>query len=130
VVPHFVVLGTVAAIERQIRKFAEERPNLPFDIDGIVFKILERSRRKKLGSTSRAPRWATAYKFPAEQRRRAAQGRSSSRPAAPGPDSGGILEPVFVGGVTVSNVTLHNEDEIERLGLVPATPWSCSVPAT
>jgi DNA ligase (NAD+) len=117
VVPHFVVTGTVPTIERQIRKFAEERPNLPFDIDGIVFKVLERFERKKLGSTSRAPRWATAYKFPAEQRETKLLdvefqvGRTGAiTPVA-------ILEPVFVGGVTVSTATLHNEDEIERLDL-------------
>jgi DNA ligase (NAD+) len=77
-----------------------------------VFKILERSRRKKLGSTSRAPRWATAYKFPAEQRTTTLKDIivQTGRTGALTPV--GMLEPVFVGGVTVSNVTLHNEDEI------------------
>lgn len=118
VVPHFVIANQPDSIQRQIAKFAAERPDLPFDIDGIVWKINNRARRKLLGSTSRAPRWATAYKFPAEQRTTklldiiVQTGRTGALTPV------GILEPVFVGGVTVSNVTLHNEDEVRRLGLM------------
>lgn len=116
-VPHFVIGNQKAAIEQQIEHYAEKRPELGFDIDGIVWKLNSRAARKKLGSTSRAPRWATAYKFPAEKRVTTLLdvefqvGRTGAiTPVA-------ILEPVFVGGVTVSTATLHNEDEIIRLGL-------------
>jgi DNA ligase (NAD+) len=119
VVKHFVIGNQPKAIERQIKMFGELRQGLPYDIDGIVWKVNSRKRRKKLGSTSRAPRWATAYKFPAEQRTTklldiiVQTGRTGALTPV------GILEPVFVGGVTVANVTLHNEDEIQRLGLMP-----------
>ncbi len=118
-VPRFVIGSQPAAITTQIEKYAAARPDLPFEIDGIVFKINSRSRRKKLGSTSKFPRGATAYKFPAERRTtrlreiKVQVGRTGAQTPV------GVLEPVFVGGVTVSNVTLHNEDEIRRLHLVP-----------
>jgi DNA ligase (NAD+) len=117
-VKHFVIGNQPKAIERQIKMFGELRQGLPYDIDGIVWKVNSRKRRKKLGSTSRAPRWATAYKFPAEQRTTklldiiVQTGRTGALTPV------GILEPVFVGGVTVANVTLHNEDEVQRLGLM------------
>lgn len=115
VVPHFIIGNQPKAIEQQIEKYATERPDLPFDIDGIVWKINNRGTRKGMGSTSRAPRWATAYKFPAEKKTtklldvQFQVGRTGAiTPVA-------ILEPVFVGGVTVSTATLHNEDELRRL---------------
>lgn len=117
VVPRFVVGNQPAAIQQQIDHYAERRPKLPFDIDGIVWKVNSRRERAAKGSTSRAPRWATAYKFPPEQKKTKLldiviqTGRTGALTPV------GILEPVFVGGVTVSNVTLHNEDEINRLRL-------------
>lgn len=116
-VPHVLLIPKAPAIAAQIEKWAKERPDLDYDIDGIVWKLDDRDARSRMGSTSRAPRWATAYKFPAEQKSTTLidvvfqVGRTGAvTPVAK-------VIPVQVGGVTVSSVTLHNEDEINRLGL-------------
>lgn len=95
----------------------KDRANLPYEIDGTVFKVDSLSLQKTLGFISREPRWATAYKFPAQEK------------STPCPDVDfqvgrtGVLtpvakvEPVHVGGVTVSSITLHNEDKLTELDL-------------
>ena len=95
----------------------DKRESLPYEIDGLVFKVDSTALQSTVGSTARAPRWATAYKLAAEQAETRVEdievqvGRTGAlTPRA-------LLEPVHVGGVTVSRATLHNEDEIERLGL-------------
>jgi DNA ligase (NAD+) len=102
--------GCLAYYERMAKK----RPKLPFDIDGVVYKVDGLAARDELGSVSRAPRWALAHKFPAEEALTTVLDVefNVSRTGQLNPIA--RLTPVFVGGATVSNVTLHNLDEVAR----------------
>jgi DNA ligase (NAD+) len=115
--PHRGRVHAVAEMMKFIEKAGEQRETLGYEIDGVVLKVDSHAAQQRLGYTGRAPRWAIAYKFTAEQAVTQmfdimiTVGRSGKlTPTA-------MLKPVFVGGVTISRATLHNADWIARMGL-------------
>jgi DNA ligase (NAD+) len=108
-----VVRGAQGLVEFH-RHVAEERDQLPFDIDGVVYKVNSLSLQAQLGFVTREPRWAVAHKFPAEEQMTVVRGIDIQVGRTGKLTPVAKLEPVFVGGTTVSNATLHNEDETRR----------------
>jgi DNA ligase (NAD+) len=115
--PHRKLCPTLADAIEFYRDWEARRDTLDYEIDGIVVKVDDVGLERRLGATSKAPRWAIALKFPARQGTtrlvdiRVQVGRTGAlTPVA-------VLEPVSVGGVTITHATLHNEDEVGRLGV-------------
>jgi len=105
---------SIEGVKAFLKHWEANRHSVDWEIDGIVIKVDQSDLRRELGATSHAPRWAIAYKFPPEERTALLEridvhtGRTGKvTPFA-------VLEPVFVGGVTITNATLHNEDEVRR----------------
>jgi len=117
--PHVQVVRGTGDVEAYCRHWEEHRHDLDYGIDGVVVKVDDLDLQRRLGSTSRAPRWAVAFKFPPEERNTkllrimVSIGRTGrATPFA-------VLEPVFVGGSTVGLATLHNEDQVRLKDVRP-----------
>ncbi len=115
---HYRICHSVAEVKTYIARYGEHRHSVEHEIDGVVIKVDDRSLQQKLGHTSRAPRWAIAYKYPPEEVTtklldiRVNVGRTGRvTPYA-------VMEPVFVSGSTVEQATLHNASEVKRKGVL------------
>ncbi|CAN5581413.1 NAD-dependent DNA ligase LigA [soil metagenome] len=117
--PEITVLGTLDDVHRFCRRWQEHRHDLAYEIDGVVVKIDDLARRAELGATTKAPRWAIAYKFPPEERTTLLRAIAVSIGRTGRATPFAQLEPVFVGGATVAQATLHNQDQVRAKDVRP-----------
>ena len=110
--PEITLVDSLESVVRFCNHWKEHRHDLPYDIDGVVVKVDNLDQRERLGFTSRAPRWAIAFKFPPEEKNTVLKDIQISVGRTGRVTPFAVLEPVFVGGSTVSMATLHNRDQV------------------
>src|SRR5699024_833047 len=115
--PEWKTCQSIEEVIDYVQYWTEKRPDLPYEIDGIVIKVDNLSQQEALGFTARNPRWATAYKFPAIEATTVIEDveLSVGRTGVVTPTA--LLQPVFIDGSTVSRATLHNADQIRALDI-------------
>jgi DNA ligase (NAD+) len=112
--PNNQLLGSITEVEAYYKKWVERRESLPYEADGIVVKVNQLALQERLGDVGREPRWAIAYKFPAVQGTTILKSIEISVGRTGTLNPYAVLEPVAVGGVTIKQAALHNEDDIRR----------------
>ena len=117
--PEVTTLPSLAEVHAFCRHWLEHRHDLDYEIDGVVVKVDDLAQRRELGATSKAPRWAIAYKFPPEERTTLLRNIMVSIGRTGKATPFAELEPVFVGGSTVGLSTLHNEDQVRKKDVRP-----------
>ena len=117
--PEITILDSIDAVLQFCQTWQERRHELPYEIDGAVVKVDDLAQRELLGFTSRAPRWAIAFKFPPEERHTILQDIQISVGRTGRVTPFAVLEPVFVGGSTVGMATLHNRDQVAAKDVRP-----------
>jgi DNA ligase (NAD+) len=115
--PHNKLCSNIDEVMALCAQFEAQREALPYEIDGVVVKVDSVAQQEKLGWTAKAPRWAIAFKYPARQAVTTVVNIDVNVGRTGALTPWALLKPVGVGGVTVSRATLHNEDEVERLGI-------------
>jgi DNA ligase (NAD+) len=117
--PEVRALDSIEAVVKHCTHWEEHRHDLGYEIDGVVIKVDDLAQRRQLGFTSRAPRWAIAYKFPPEERTTLLRDIDISVGRTGRATPFAVLEPVFVGGSTVGMATLHNQDQVAAKDVRP-----------
>jgi DNA ligase (NAD+) len=126
--PNITLVHGLDEVDRYCRTWLDRRHSLDYEIDGTVVKVDDLGQRRELGTTSRAPRWAIAYKFPPEEKTTLLKGIMVSIGRTGKATPFAMLDPVVVGGAKVSLATLHNEDQVRVKDLPPWTfPTECPV---
>lgn len=115
---HYRVLDSIAGVQEFIDQYGEERHSVEHELDGIVIKVDEIAIQRRLGSTSRAPRWAIAFKYPPEEVNTKLLDIQVNVGRTGRVTPFGVMEPVVVAGSTVERATLHNADEVHRKGVL------------
>jgi len=115
---HYAVLDTIGQVQEHISAFAQRRHSVEHEVDGIVVKVDEVAVQRRLGSTSRAPRWAIAFKFPPEEVNTTLLDIQVNVGRTGRVTPFGVMRPVVVAGSTVEMATLHNADEVRRKGVL------------